>query len=192
MAYYLKALGKMQRRAVIWILGVFKMFSLFGIEAIVELIPINLHLQKLGGRSQLYTCKLPPSHLIRSLIDSQLNSNSGLDAVALDFLTNRQQSLVKGYLVDSANRVNECFPSFNPLNLEFSPSLRVIDNFSDCISFSLFNKEKDDKSCTQLLNEIVLESSSSLSVTIIASDASIKNNVATSIAIVATTYHNDK
>ena len=89
-------------------------------------------------------------------------------------------------MVDLANRVNECFPSFNPLNLEFSPSLRVIDNFSDCISFNLFNKEKDNKSCTQLLDEMVLESSSSLSVAIIASDACIKNNVATSIAHIHT------
>jgi len=147
---------------------------------------INLYLQKLGGRSQLRTCKLPPSHLIQLLIDSRLNFNSGLDAVALDSLTNKQRYLVKGHLVDSANRVNECFPSFNPLNLEFYPGLRVIDNFSDRISFNLFNKEKDNKLCTQSLDEMVLESSSSLSVTIIVSDVSIKNNVATSIAHIHT------
>jgi len=90
MAYHLKALGKVQRRAAIWILGAFKMSPSFGIKAIAGLIPINLHLQKLGGRSQLHTCKLPPSHLIQSLIDLQLNSDSGLDVVALDSLTNRQ------------------------------------------------------------------------------------------------------
>jgi len=89
-------------------------------------------------------------------------------------------------LADLANKINECFPSFNPLNSEFSPGLRVIDNFSDCISLNLFNKKKDDKSRTQLLNEIVLESFSSLSVTIIASDASIKNNIAMSIAHIHT------
>jgi len=176
----------MQRRAAIWILGAFKMFPSFGIEAIMGLMPINLYLQKLGGRSQLCTCKLPPSHLIRSLINLQLNSDSGLDAVALDSLTNRQQSLVKDHLVDSANRVNEYFPSFNPLNSEFYPGLRVIDNFSDCISFNLFNKEKDNKSHTQSLDEMVLESFLSLSVTIIASDASIKNNVAMFIAHIHT------
>ena len=90
MAYHLKALGKMQRKAVIWILGAFKTSPSFSIKAIVELIPINLHLQKLGGRSQLHTCKLPPSHLIQSLINSWLNPDSGLYAVALDSLTNRQ------------------------------------------------------------------------------------------------------
>jgi len=88
--------------------------------------------------------------------------------------------------VNLANRVNECFSFFNPLNLEFSPGLRVIDNFSDRISFNLFNKEKDDKSHTQLLDEMVLKSSSSSSVAIIAFDTSIKNNVAMSIAHIHT------
>ena len=104
------------------------------------------------------------------LIDSRLNSDSGLNAGALDSLTNRQQSLIKGHLVDLANRVNEYFLSFNSLNSEFSPGLRVIDNFSDHIFLNLFNKEKDDKSCAQLLNEMVLKSSLSLSVAIITSD----------------------
>ena len=42
MTYHLKVLG---------ILGAFKIFPLYGIEAIVGLILIYLHLQKLGGRS---------------------------------------------------------------------------------------------------------------------------------------------
>jgi len=36
-------LGKMQRKAAIWILGAFKTSPLFGIKAIAGLIPINLH-----------------------------------------------------------------------------------------------------------------------------------------------------
>jgi len=51
--YPLKMLGKMQRRAAIGILEAFKTSLSFGIEAIAGLIPINLHLQKLSGRSQL-------------------------------------------------------------------------------------------------------------------------------------------
>jgi len=54
-------LGKMQRRAAIWILGAFKTSPTFGIEAIVGLIPINLYLQKLSGRSQLRAHSLPPN-----------------------------------------------------------------------------------------------------------------------------------
>jgi len=53
MAYHLKILGKMQRRAAIWILGAFKTSPSYGIEALAGLIPINLHLQKLGSRFQL-------------------------------------------------------------------------------------------------------------------------------------------
>ena len=87
MTYHLKILGKIQRRAVIWILGAFKTFPSYGIEAIMGLIPINLHLQKLGGHSQLRASKLPSSHLIHSLIDSQLNLSSNFNVVALDSLT---------------------------------------------------------------------------------------------------------
>ena len=54
----------MQRRATIWILGAFKMSPLEGIEAIMDLIPIRHHLQKLVDRSQLCTLALPPNHLI--------------------------------------------------------------------------------------------------------------------------------
>jgi len=45
-----------------------------------------------------------------------------------------------------ANMFNECFPSFIPLHSEFSPGLRVIDNFSDRISFYIHDKGKDNKS----------------------------------------------
>ena len=103
MAYHLKILGKIQRRATIWILGTFKTSPSYGIEALAGLIPINLYLQKLGGCSQLRAYKLPSSHLIRSLIDSQLNPQSNLNAVALNTLSNQQYSLVKGHLVDMAN-----------------------------------------------------------------------------------------
>jgi len=44
LSYLLKALGKMQRRAAIWILGVFKTSPSEGIEAITGLIPIKLYL----------------------------------------------------------------------------------------------------------------------------------------------------
>jgi len=185
MSYHLKVLGKMQRRAAIWILGAFKISPSYSIEAIVGLVPIYLHLCKLGGRSQLCTNKLPPSHIIQFLINSSPNSNSCFDAVSLNSLTNRQHEMVKGYLIDSANRFNKCFPSFDPLNWEFSPGFWVIDNFSDRISFVL-NKEKNNKLCAQTLDKIVLESSSSPFIAIIASDTSIKNSVTTSIAHIHT------
>ena len=50
LSYLLKALGKIQRRVAIWILEVFKTSPSEGMEAIMGLIPIKLHLQKLGSR----------------------------------------------------------------------------------------------------------------------------------------------
>ena len=109
------------------------------------LIPIKLHLQKLGGRSQLRVYKLPHDHLLCLLIDSNLNLSSNFKPNVLDLLTNQQCSLVKGHLVDMANRSHECFSSFSPLNSEFSPGLRIIDNFSDRFSFNVCDKRKDNK-----------------------------------------------
>ena len=44
LSYPLKILGKMQKRAAIWIIGVFKMSPVEGIKVIADLIPIKLHL----------------------------------------------------------------------------------------------------------------------------------------------------
>jgi len=73
-----------------------------------------------------------------------------------------------------ANRFNKCFPSFISLHSEFSSGLRVIDNFSDRISFYVHDKGKDNKSHTHQLDNMVLEFSSFFSTTIIVSNASIK------------------
>ena len=40
----------MQRRAAIWILGVFKNSPLEGIEALMGIIPIQFHLQKIAKK----------------------------------------------------------------------------------------------------------------------------------------------
>ena len=51
LSYPMKILGKMQRRAAIWILGAFKTSPIDSLEAIAKLIPIKFHLQKLSSRS---------------------------------------------------------------------------------------------------------------------------------------------
>jgi len=72
--------------------------------------------------------------------------------------------------------------SFAPLHSEFLPRLRIIDNFSDCIAFNVHDKGKDNKHHTQQLDDLTLELSLSSSTAIIASDTSIKNNIAMSIS----------
>ena len=156
MAYHIKILNKMQRCAAIWILKAFKTSSSYGIKAIAGLIPIKLHLQKLGGRSQLRVYKLPHNHLLQSLIKLNLNLSPNFKSTASDLLTNWQCSLVKDHLVDMANRSHECFSSFSSLNSEFSPSSRIIDIFSDCSSFNVCDKSKDIKFRAQELDKLTL------------------------------------
>ena len=121
----------MQRKAAIWILRAFKTSPLLGIEAIMGLISIKLHLQKLGGRSQLRAHSLPPNHLIQTIIESYHGTHKLWHPALLDALTNCQRFHVKGHLVDTNNKFNGIFPSFSPLYSELSPGLRIIDNFSD-------------------------------------------------------------
>ena len=64
MSYHMKILDKMQKRAAIWILGVFKTSPTEDIEAIARIIPIKFHLQKLARRSQIQPFALPINHII--------------------------------------------------------------------------------------------------------------------------------
>jgi len=80
----------------------------------------------------------------------------------LDSLTRHQHSLIKGHLVDTDNKFNEVFPSFISLHPKFSPGNRVIDIFSNCFSFNLFGKQKDNNLKTHIyqLDSLAIEFSS--------------------------------
>jgi len=98
-------------------------------------------------------------------------------------LTNHQKSLIKGHLPDSHTKTLGIFPSFSPIDPEFSPSNRITDIFSNCFSFNLVNKKVDN--CNKFrgleLNEMVLRCSSDSQMALIIMDTSIKNDIATSI-----------
>ena len=82
------------------------------------------------------------------------------------------------------NRFNEVFPSFNPLNSEFSSGSRIINTFSSYFSFHSFKKHSNDSlvSYTYQLNNLAIVSSEDSSSTLIITDTSIKSYVAISIA----------
>ena len=111
----MKILGKMQRRAAIWILGTFKTSPIEGLETIADLIPIKFHLHKLAGRSQLCSVSLPENHLIKNLMDDSLNTCLNSHPHSINSLTVRQKTSVKGHIIDSNNKLNGVFPSFSPL-----------------------------------------------------------------------------
>jgi len=84
----MKTLNKMQRRAAIWILGAFKMSPSEGIKAIVGIIPIKFHLQKLAKRSLIWSFKLLANHIIRDLMDDLPHQSKEANSHAVSLLTN--------------------------------------------------------------------------------------------------------
>ena len=179
----MKILNKMQRRATICILGAFKTSPLEGIEAIAGIIPIKFHLQKIAKRSQICPFKLPANHILRNLLDESSPLSNTSNSHNIGLLTNYQRTLTKGYLIDMCNKAYGIFPSFSPLNPKFSPGQHIIDNFSDCFSFNLVNKKEKEinKICAQELDNMALHNSSLPHTALVITDASIKNNIATSI-----------
>ena len=182
-SYHMKILNKMQRRAAIWILGAFKTLPSEGIEAIAGIIPMKFYLQKITKRSQIRPFKLPINHILRSLMDDLPPSSTISNPHKIGSLTNRQRILTKGYLIDSYNKSHRIFPSFSPLSIEFSPGNHIIDNFSNQFSFNLVNRKEKTKVNNHALelDKIVLQTSSLPHTALVITDASIKNDIATSI-----------
>jgi len=106
----MKILGKIQRRAAIWILGVFKMLPMEGLEAITGLIPIKSHLHKLAGRSQLCSAFLPENHLIKTLMDDPLNTCLNSPPHSINSLTDCQKTSIKGNIIDPTNYMESSHP----------------------------------------------------------------------------------
>ena len=182
LSYHMKILGKIQRRAVIWILGAFKTSPSEEIKAIAGLIPIKYHLQKLVGRSQLQLAALPTNYLIRLFMNDHSDNHSISNPYSINSLMNRQKSIAKGHLINSNNKLYRIFLAFSPLHMEFNPGSRITDKFSGHFAFNLASKDKNDKKHSQQLNEMTLQSSSSPNLAIVVIDASIKNDIATSIS----------
>ena len=88
--------------------------------------------------------------------------------------------------MDINNRLNGIFSSFNLFSNGFSPGDRLIDFFASHISFHSTNgkNKKSRKVHIQKLNKITFKASLDSKTAVIVSDASIKNQVATSIAYI--------
>ena len=106
-------------------------------------------------------------------------------------LTNQQKVLTKGHLINSKFKSYGIFSSFSPLDPEFSPGHRIIDNFSNCFSFNLVNKKEKGKNNhrAQELDEMVLQNSLVPNTALVITDASIKNDIATSISHIHSANH---
>jgi len=104
-----------------------------------------------------------------------------LHSLLLSSLSKHQRELIKGPVVDMDNCFKKVFPSFNSLNPEFAPGCRIIDIFSSHFSFNLFSKCNDDNLKSQI-HQLDIKSLNNLSYALIIINASIKNNITTSIS----------
>ena len=162
-------------------LGAFKTSPSEEIEAIVGIIPIKFHLQKLAKCSLICPFKLPENHIVRNLMDNSPRCNITSNLHAIESLTNQQRNITKGHIINANVKSYSIFPFFDPLHQEFTPGNWLSNKFSDCFSFVSVNKKGKENNHAQELDDLVLHNSAS-STALIVTDASIKNDIITSVA----------
>jgi len=180
-------LKKMQWKAALWITGAFWTSSSNGIEAIVGLIPITLHICKLNGRHHLKYGSILSTHAINSLLDSQHVKNHSPHKTATSKLTDKQQFNLKSPIKDvnkCLNGVRECF---NLLFSLFSLGSRVVDHFPSRFSFYSppSSSDKDLYHHLQNLDQAFRSSQTAPhNITIIVDGGIKKSQVATAVAYI--------
>ena len=99
--------------------------------------------------------------------------------MSINHFTAKQRSRLKSPIIDVDNKHNKFFPSFSFFNKEFNPGNCIVDIFPDCFFFH--SCSLNVKKYIENLEEITLRASSDLFSFIVVLDASIKNQVTTSI-----------
>ena len=118
------------------------------------------------------------------MLESRHSTTDNDHYLLLERLTPKQWLNIKDPIVNANNRLNEIFNSFNPFSCEFSPGNRLINIFPSHFSFHLLDRKnvKSKKAHMCKLNKLILQASVNPRTAVIVSNASIKNQVAMSIA----------
>ena len=91
---------------------VFWMSPTLGVEAIMGLVSIHLHLRKLFGRFLLWQSFLPLNHIIHSILSSNGLQEHKCHFASIDHLMAKQRMKLKLPLIDADDKRNKFFPSF--------------------------------------------------------------------------------
>ena len=168
-------LATMQRKAALWILGAFRTSPTGRIEALAGLIPIHLHLKKLVKQSCLRAVTLPSQHALMSLLSARNSKGASPHSQSLALLTDAQSTWLKSPLLDTETALLNLTERFSPLNSEMRPEYRLLDNFSDCVSFHPCDHSKESFRTSHLraLDRLCHEAFSDPSTLIVATDASV-------------------
>ena len=116
-------------------------------------------------------------YILRSLLETNLSSNTTSHQLSLNNLTPKQWFKIKGLVINIDNRFNEVFSSFDLFNKKFPPGYCLINVFSNHFFFHTLSKQsnKSLNAHIQALDNIALTSSSDPSIALVVSNASIKN-----------------
>jgi len=109
-------LAAMQHKAAFWILSTFHTSPTGGIEALVGLIPIYLHLKKLVKRSCLRAATLPFQHVLMSLLSAKHSKGAPPHPQSLALLNDIQCAHLKGPLLDTEAFLLNLTECFDPLH----------------------------------------------------------------------------
>ena len=129
-------------------------------------------------------------HTINSLLNNHHLKNTKPHHFSIDNLINKQCLKVKSSIVDTNNYLNEVYSLFNRLHKELLPGFYLVDKFSNCFFFQILNHNdtKAMKFHLWSLNIILEEFSLNLNIILVVTDASIKNNVTTSISYILSSW----
>jgi len=122
-------------------------------------------------------------YLYNTLLDRYHSKQATSYHMATSQLTFKQNLKIKSPIVDINYRLNQILLAFNNLNKELSLGFCLVDTFSNYFSFNVV-KCKDTKARTAHLNKlenVYRASKDDLNTLFIISDASLRNNIATSI-----------
>jgi len=165
----------MQYKAALWVLGAFCTSSTGGIEALAGLIPIYLYLKKLVKWSCFKAATLPFQHVLMCLLSAHNSKDTYLHLQSLAFLTDAQSTWLKSSLLDTEVSLLNLTEHFDPLYSEACPGYRLLNNFSDCVSFYPCDcsKKSTIKVHFQALDYLQHKASTDPSTLVVVTDASV-------------------
>ena len=126
---------------------------------------------------------LPKQHTFNLFLHSQHSKKAKYYHLSIDNLTSIQHQKIKSSIVNTNNWLNKGFLFFDRLHKKLLSGFWLVDNFPDYFSFYTVNCKNIEVKNTHLytLDKIFENSVSNSNTVLIISDASIKNNIATSI-----------
>ena len=168
-------LAAMQCKAALWILGAFRTSPTGGIEALVGLIPIQLHLKKLVKWFCLRTATLSLQHVLMSLLSAQHSKSAPPHPQSLALSNDTQRACFKGSLLDTEASLLNLTECLDPLYIEVCPGCRLLYNFPNHISFHPCNCSslRDCKTHLQSLDYLCLEAFSFPSTLVVVTNTSV-------------------